>query len=86
MAGCPYCDHPLKEFGKSNYLSLSGENEYKKSLSPNRSNESVSSTFSRFQEKNYLGYLLIACMTLPFLVIIALLFLRVFSMFFEIIF
>jgi hypothetical protein len=80
---CPYCDHSLEEVEKSNEIALHLEDKHGKSSS--------FSIFEKFtqasikpEKQNTVMYILIGCITLPFIAIIALLFLRVFFMFFEI--
>jgi hypothetical protein len=67
--GCPYCDHSLEEVGKPSSF---------------RKFEKFSKTSIKQEKQNIIIYILIGCITLPFIAIIALLFLRVFLMFFEI--
>jgi hypothetical protein len=82
--GCPYCDHSFEEVEKSKRISLLLEDENRKSSFQIFRKLSKSST--KQEKQNLAIYVLIGCMTLPFIAIIALMFLRVFFMFFEIFF
>lgn len=84
--GCPYCDHSLEEIGKSNEFALHSENKRGKSSSSFSIFDRFSKTSNKQENQNIVIYVLISCITLPFIAIIALMFLKVFSMFFEILF
>jgi len=83
--GCPYCDHSLEEVEKSNEFALHLEDKHRKSSSFGIF-EKISKASTKQEKQNIAIYALIGCITLPFIAIIALMFLRVFSMFFEILF
>lgn len=85
ITGCPYCNHSLEEVGKSTENALHLEDKRRKSSSFSIF-EKESKASTKQEKQNIAIYVIIGCITLPFIAIIALMFLRVFSMFFEILF
>ena len=84
ITGCPYCDQPFEEINLSTRVTFSSEFKKKKPFSSSKMVKRVLKK-SRSQEKQTIAiYTFVACITLPFIAIIVLMFLRVFLMFFEI--
>ena len=83
LTSCPYCDESFEGIKNSNQMSIQVKKQ-KQTFSTFNKFKKIPLESTKQEKLDNRVYILIVCMVLPFLVIIGLMFLRVFLMFFEI--